>query len=204
MEITFTLADELRALAASSEGNASFDPADALTRLAQAARVAVASCTAVMVMVERHGQPVTLAVACSESAMAPALSSLRLDLSGLAGAGPEAVPVEVIFLASSVSAFDGLARDLPPAYFHDRMTLDTDLTADLGGAAEAGSVLGAASIVDRAIGVLIEGGLRPDEAVARLRDQADAAAIRLEEAAHAVLASTQRPIDGRGPPAGKT
>lgn len=200
MEIIFTLTEELRAIATLSAGTAGSDPTETLTRLAEAVHVAVPSCTAILVAVQLHGRPLTLAVACNEDTTAPTLSSLRLDLSAPAGSEPVAAPLAVIFLSDAESAFDALARDLPPKYAH-RATIDTDLTADPGEATDPRSALDAISLVDRAIGVLVERGLQPDEAATCLQDQATAAAVQVHEAARTVLASVPRPTAGRGPPA---
>ncbi|MEX5710124.1 ANTAR domain-containing protein [Parafrankia sp. FMc6] len=104
----------------------------------------------------------------------------------------------VTFLSGAESAFNALARGLPPKYAL-RATIDTDLTTGPGEAPDTRSALDAISLVDRAIGVLVERGLQPDEAATRLQDQATAAAVPVDEAARTVLASIPRPTTGRGP-----
>lgn len=194
-----TLADELRALGDLSSAP---DLARMLGLLLTACVEAVPSTLAVRVTSPALGPGRTIESAGFGAAHQACRASLRLQLlGGERYPGSPAVQVTVVILAGRAGAFndfvggaDPLAR---PGVRIVRRTVDedvsevwTEMDTDLGALDDA--VTGE-RIVQRAVGVLIEGGLLPDEAIEELQRHASGTGSTLLEAAWDVLRSTAVP-----------
>lgn len=118
-------------------------------------------------------------------------ASLRAQF---AVSGPGEPARQIVLLAEQAGGFkDFAAAALPASGIPDQMhvvVIDGDLDADIGPAASPGDYPG--RVVDRAIGVLLDRGLRPAEALQELRARAQACGRSLPEQAALVLESLRK------------
>jgi len=129
------------------------------------------------------GEPVTLN-AVEPAAVKAARSSLQLPLDPLAGAGPGSV---VVFYARDVDAFTVLAADTRRLYgFNGQVQLDRHLPGP-GSDPPVVTDPTQTAVIHRAVGVLIDQGLPPDDAVRELRRRATVTGRTLSDAAHHLL-----------------
>lgn len=113
---------------------------------------------------------------------------LPLDALGMSGDGGE-----VIFYAAFPGAFVDLAADIRFACGKaGRVVLDGHLPEPAAPGTSSGiSGLPAASVINQALGVLMDQGHTPDGACRVLRDRADRAGLSLHQAARLVLSITR-------------
>ena len=131
------------------------------------------------------GDPITLTAIDGDRATTVG-SSLRLPLDRLAGAGPDSV---VVFYAGSPGAFVDMAVDTRRAYDLDgQVVIDGHLAIPAAGNGLGG--LDDLTVINRAIGVLIDQGHHPDKAHDELLRRADNDKTRLSETARSLLAAT--------------
>lgn len=104
----------------------------------------------------------------------------------------------VVFYAARAGALVDLAADLAYAQGPraEGLELDGHRPASTASGAQG---LGRVAVVERAVGVLIAGGLEPGRAYARLVADARAAATPLAEHAEAVVAEAVRAAEASGP-----
>jgi hypothetical protein len=115
---------------------------------------------------------------------------LPLDAMGVFGAGSA-----VIFYAARPGAFVDLAADTRFAYGLDGQVVLDGHVPPLGTAPDIGvSGLATASLINRALGVLIGMGHTPDDARRVLRHRADRDGIPLHQAAEQILHNPGSPV----------
>jgi len=159
-----------------------------LTVLVDNLREAVPSVLGLTVTITQAGDSVTLY---SSDADVPAIAaaSLHIPLTELTAADPGSTAT---FYAARPGAFMDLAADIRYAYgLNGQVVLDQHLNDPLPATTAAGGTgmtgLVELSVINRAIGVLIEQRHHPDTARSVLRQRADQAGITLRAAAQHLL-----------------
>ena len=195
MDVTAALAMDLQRLTADLEGPRQSRAAD-LTRCLQSlstdAVTAVSSFLGLAVTVRIDGQDVTLTTTGDMLEPADVRATLRLPL----GAISIGLVGTVTFYASRPGAFDDLAAqlrstlaatgDVRLVVVDEGQSTPALLVSGITGAAEL-------SLVNRAVGVLLERGCTPEEARAELLEQAGIANVSLPVMAQRVLAGASGP-----------
>jgi len=177
----------LRALA--EIANSTDDLSASLVQLLALAQAAVPSCFAVTLSITAEGIPMT--VTSSDRDEPRARSSLALRMPRHAGTASGASCPRLVLYAADPGVFDVVARDLIALL--DTHMRHAEIDAHLNvpdGAAEADDLadhLDGRSAVDRAIGVLLDRGVLPDEARAQLERRAASAGTSHVTAARNLL-----------------
>jgi hypothetical protein len=158
-----------------------------LRALRSDAQHAVSSFVGLSLTLVVDGQRVTLTSVDEDSDLLPIASSLRVPL-GVAGSttGPD-----LVLYATTAGAFVDLAADLTYALAASPTELRVD--QDLAPASTRSGLSGVAelSMINRAIGVLMGRGLSPEEARARLEQQAGRSRLKLFQAAAYLISTTE-------------
>jgi len=184
MKISAALAADLGILTAALDEPGA-DVLHSLHRLGVDARAAVPTYLGLSVTVDGSDPPFTFTIF-GEGAADGVRTSLRLTLPGV-GDGWASPSVDLILYAGTPGTFVDLAADLawltgrPPSEF----ALDQHLSVPAG--SDGGTSLGAASVINQAIGVLIGRGYTPRHAHAKLDTQADRARTDRDTAAQVIL-----------------
>ena len=192
MDVTRALSGQLSALTDALDDPGT-DLQAVLAVLVDDLTVAVPSFLGLTMTLRLGGDPVTL-TSIDGGRVTTAGASLQLPLDPLAGAGPDSV---VVFYAGSPGAFVDMATDTRRAYGLDgQVVVDGHLAVPAIGVPGL-SGLNDLTVVNRAIGVLIDQGHHPDQAHDELLRRADNDKTRLPETARSLLAATA----GTDPPA---
>lgn len=153
--------------------------------LLEALGLAVPSCSGLTVRLAGPRGPVQISVQDNDpDGTRPARSSLWVRL------GPTEA-TELIVRAGAAGAFVDLAADL--AWLLGRSIEEIVLDRHLESEADDVHSLAAATEIDQALGVLLAGGLTPEEAERRLEDLATLFGVEKQGAAQRILAG----LDGR-------
>ena len=159
MRITAAVAEQLLLL--HEDADRTSNSAAALHRLAQAVMLAVPSCLSVTITLVRLGGDISVSTVTGAATPAPALASLAVPLS--------AVPAGdlLVLRAGAAGAFLLLADDLSGLLGPGRPPVELDKHLDRPPAPsseEFAASLADLSVVDQALGVLVDRGLPPDAA----------------------------------------
>lgn len=183
MRIRATVAEQLRMLADDPDRGDRL--AAELDRLGRGVVLAVPSCVTVSIALARPGGDIGISIHIA-AAPATVLASLAVPLSA-------AAPGDVLVLrASAAGAFLLLADDLDgllgaghPPLEVDRHLIGTSLSTTESFAASLADL----SVVEQAVGVLVERGLEPEAARRQLRRRAGEAGTTVGTAGRALLTS---------------
>ncbi len=193
MEISAALAAEL-ALLADALGTPRADIADTLGRLASDAGSAVGSYVGLSVAMATHGNQVVVTVLEAGLGATDVRTSVLLPLAPAADVEGGA-RIALVLFAAVPGAFVDLSADLAWLTGQQPEEFRLDEHLGLAGSATGSSTLGAISVVNQALGVLIGDGLTPEEADLYLDARAVELGVDRVAAATLVLAA----LDGPGP-----
>jgi hypothetical protein len=168
--------------------------AETLQELAADARLAVPSYLGLSVAITASGQQLSLTALDDRTKPGDILSSLLLPLPLAQPDGNGAEPIiALIMYAGSPGAFIDLAADLSRLTHRDLPEFVLDEHIALAHDPDEPSGLGAVSVVNQAIGVLIARGNLPEHAERELATQAACAGVDSHIAAVRILASLGDP-----------
>jgi hypothetical protein len=184
VRITAAVAEQLLLLHEDADGTS--NSAAALHRLAQAVTLAVPSCLSVTITLVRLGGDISVSTVSGAATPAPALASLAVPLSAFPAGDL------LVLRAGAAGAFLLLADDLSGLLGPGRPPVELDKHLDRPPAPsseEFAASLVDLSVVDQAVGVLVDRGLPPDAARRELWSRAGAAGTTVAAVSRDLLRS---------------
>jgi hypothetical protein len=157
--------------------------------LVRSAVASAPSCLAVIITVGKE-EPLYAIDDRLREGVAIVRASLRAQITT---SGPGTPRRQIVFLAERAREFaDFTALDLPitsPQGYAHHLVIDRDLDSAFGLTHDLPKEISAGRVIDRAIGVLLDRGFLPAEALQELQTRANASGLTLSEQADIVLRS---------------